>query len=1122
MNRSKAVLSLILASAAAAMAQMPIGEEKGDATVTNGPARVFLPVPPDLLDPKPLPPINDFEVLPGKPIKVYREIRGVEGGAVADFGPTTVHWPAEISSDEAIKLVARDGKEIVFRPAFLVLSDRTTGESHLLAELTNTVGEIVSASEVRYPAAFNSDTVTADLRYEYDWYHDKFEQFIVLRNNFVLPEGLEAKNLRLECWTEWLSEDPAQVRRSELDLRAGAAGERAIVAENIELNFGAIKVVGQGKAFSIGAEEDSVPVGKSWVTVPVEAKGLNEGPASRRFLIEAVDYFTAKPRLDKLGKPKNQAAVSPAILRQTLMAALATKPGTKSLDSRGLESGMRRKLVAALASTNSGFVIDFSCQGSGVLPHAVVSWWEGVSGTDSIGSNHGTLTNVSSAQAYVGQGWVFTNVLGAVTVPDTDTLDVPAGANFTIEAWVYLPPPIYTVQTIVDKRLTTSDSYALGYAFYLNSRRLGVQLGGTTQIPYPVETTTTLAVGQWSHVAVTVNRSMADGVKLYINGELQASGNPFNALGDYSNDRPFLIGKHAKVGGYPGGFNGTIDELTFYRRALLPAEIKQVYLAGQAGKSGSACPTCSGCVTNMLGSLAAWWPGDNSTENRTGGNPVSLQNGATYTSSVVGQGFLFNGGQAHAFAPASSALNVGVGPGFSFEAWITPLSTNAGPIFEWAPSTWGSSGVHLWANYEYVGGVYAALIPTSGTGSGIGSSSILSLNDATHLVLTYDRNLGVAALYANGCRIKNDQVGQMELRTTDNFYLGYRPTGSASVNAIIDEPSIYNRALGSNEVAQLYAAKAAGKCSGTAPTVSNPASQILTVGQGLNLSVSSSGTPTPVYQWYKSPMIALNCQTPNYSIASVQAADSGLYYIVATNVNGSAQSAAASVAIVTTQPQGTTVNQGANATFTIAVQSPVTATYLWRDNGGYVIAGVTSATYTRTNIQASDAGTYSVTVTVAETARTFNANLSVSVQAPTISQQPDSTTVLQGKTATFTVSALGANLIYTWYRGTTLVQEGSSAILQILDVQWGHEGNYCVKVRNSGGEVTSSTVTLTVKSDTDRDGMWDDWEMQNWGSLERTGLEDYDGDGNNNETEYGLQTNPFVQDAKLQVFTPRN
>src|SRR5262249_52825298 len=68
----------------------------------------------------------------------------------------------------------------------------------------------------------------------------------------------------------------------------------------------------------------------------------------------------------------------------------------------------------------------------------------------------------------------------------------------------------------------------------------------------------------------------------------------------------------------------------------------------------------------------------------------------------------------------------------------------------------------------------------------------------------------------------------------------------------IDELSLYNRALSSNEIASIYGAASTGKCytNGPAPLfLQHPQGQTVLEGQTTGLSAFAMGGPRPQYQW---------------------------------------------------------------------------------------------------------------------------------------------------------------------------------------------------------------------------------------------------------------------------------
>src|SRR5207244_2943307 len=65
---------------------------------------------------------------------------------------------------------------------------------------------------------------------------------------------------------------------------------------------------------------------------------------------------------------------------------------------------------------------------------------------------------------------------------------------------------------------------------------------------------------------------------------------------------------------------------------------------------------------------------------------------------------------------------------------------------------------------------------------------------------------------------------------------------------------------------------------------------------------------------------------------------------------------------ITADPQSQTVPPGSNVLFTVAASGAAPLSYQWRFNGTN-IGGATLTSYTRTNAQLTDAGSYTAVVT---------------------------------------------------------------------------------------------------------------------------------------------------------------
>jgi hypothetical protein len=136
--------------------------------------------------------------------------------------------------------------------------------------------------------------------------------------------------------------------------------------------------------------------------------------------------------------------------------------------------------------------------------------------------------------------------------------------------------------------------------------------------------------------------------------------------------------------------------------------------------------------------------------------------------------------------------------------------------------------------------------------------------------------------------------------------------------------------------------------------------------------------------------------------------------------------------------------------------------YQWQFNGTN-IANATNATLTLTNVQITNDGVYTVTVSnVVGVTTSSNAVLAVGY-APSITAQPQSQEVVQGTNVSFTVTATGTSpLSYQWCFDGAALAQGTNPTLTLTNVQGTNSGTYSVVVSSPFGLVLSSNAVLTV------------------------------------------------------------
>ena len=174
----------------------------------------------------------------------------------------------------------------------------------------------------------------------------------------------------------------------------------------------------------------------------------------------------------------------------------------------------------------------------------------------------------------------------------------------------------------------------------------------------------------------------------------------------------------------------------------------------------------------------------------------------------------------------------------------------------------------------------------------------------------------------------------------------------------------------------------------------------------------------------------------------------------------------AAAPVITTQPANQTVTVGDSASLSVAAIGSGTLSYQWFF-GGTALSGATGATLSLTNVQTTNAGSYSVTITNSVGSVTSNtATLTVNAAIPlAITTQPVSQTVTAGTNVSFSVVATGSGtLTYQWFFGTVALTGATGATLNLNGVQTADAGSYHATVSNTLTSVTSNSATLTVNS----------------------------------------------------------
>jgi hypothetical protein len=216
---------------------------------------------------------------------------------------------------------------------------------------------------------------------------------------------------------------------------------------------------------------------------------------------------------------------------------------------------------------------------AGAITNGLVGYWrlDETSGTvaaDASGYGHdGTLMNMNP-----GSDWVPGHIGGAlrfdgnddeIDIPDSDLLDdTPV---ITVTCWVYPTRLDGDPRGPVSKRVyyTAENSWSM---FFYGGNRVNIDVETNNN---RFASNRVFTPNQWYHLAFVYDGNLPSNqrVKFYVDGVLDRTA--YEASSAISNtNSPMVIGQ--LNGNEQGFFEGLIDDVRVYRRALDPAEIAQL------------------------------------------------------------------------------------------------------------------------------------------------------------------------------------------------------------------------------------------------------------------------------------------------------------------------------------------------------------------------------------------------------------------------------------------------------------------------------------------------------------------------------------------------------------------
>ena len=435
-------------------------------------------------------------------------------------------------------------------------------------------------------------------------------------------------------------------------------------------------------------------------------------------------------------------------------------------------------------------------------------------------NNTGTLTNMSQSTSptigKIGQGLNFDGSNDYVNVGTSLDFTSP----FTMTAWikpktVSTGVSVYDGDNIIHKGGAASDPPYNKQLTLFGTNELG-WFSETASTNYVVITTgDAIIVNTWQLVTAVYNGT---NMTLYVNGI--AKGGP-TAI-----EAPSAGSENVYLGGQTGGlgtsFDGTIDDVRIYNRALSIAEVEDLYRMGTATVNASTnALNTSGLVGQWSfdGKQTVWTSSTAATTLDTSGqgNTGTLTNMSQSTSPVVGkigQALQFNGTNQYVSVPYTNTDFERTDP-FSISVWAKWNNSNAAQSFIGKfNSSLNYRGIGFGqcktatATYCNANSVYLWLQGPSNVLRMSTATNSVSPNVWTHVTVTYDGSSTASGvkIYVNGVSMALTTHGSglaSSIKASINWRIGDDYTDDW-FSGNMDDVRIYNRALSAGEVAGLY------------------------------------------------------------------------------------------------------------------------------------------------------------------------------------------------------------------------------------------------------------------------------------------------------------------------------
>lgn len=227
----------------------------------------------------------------------------------------------------------------------------------------------------------------------------------------------------------------------------------------------------------------------------------------------------------------------------------------------------------------------------------------------------------------------------------------------------------------------------------------------------------------------------------------------------------------------------------------------------------------AGCVFSPDG-LVSWWPGDGHADDIVDNNDGTLVGGAGYAAGKVKQAFSFDGtAGARVEGPADgTGSNLDITGPFTLDAWVDFAGvygsvSNAPIVAKWGSSRVGTAGYGIFMENS---GRPAIAVGTSDGWNVFWLASPSPLSSGFHHIAGVFTGTELQ-LYVDGdLEAAQGFGGSVPVNDVPILIGGYNPALSdgltGTLDGLVDEVDVFDRALSETEIQAIYNAGSAGKC----------------------------------------------------------------------------------------------------------------------------------------------------------------------------------------------------------------------------------------------------------------------------------------------------------------------